>query len=486
MKHAARRSITVAVLLGVTAAVIAGVATRGQAASVTAADAYEPDNSAAQAKSVPVDSVHTFSAANDSDWVRITATRSGQKWLIETLPLAGDSLNTEVVVYRRNGDGSLTAVDGNDDHPVFPDTLASGLVFTAPATGTYYVVVRPAASGAVGSYRLSVAPGIARRLGGANRFAVAAEVSRLAWSNAGLAGWGRSNGPDTVVIAGGTDVNSALAGSVLAAANGSTLLLTPRAALAPEAKAEIVRLSRVRYLAGRRITVYLVGTTAGVSSNVENALRAMPQVARVVRLAGADPHGTAARVASEMKATAGHSGTAFVVSSVAWPDAIGAAPVAATAGAPILFTHPASLPSNTRNALASLGIKKVVIVGGTASVSPAVATQIAAVTGTAPVRLGGANRYSTARLVAEHGVAVYGMDPRGVVVASGENYPDALAAGPLTWWTGTPVLLTPRTALSVEVVRFLDRHRPRALPSYVIGGPKSVSDAVLKALASRY
>ena len=359
-------------------------------------------------------------------------------------------------------------------------------MFTAPAAGTYYVVVTPSVSGAVGKYRLSIANGVARRVHGANRYSTAAEVSRLAWSNAGLASWGATNGPDTIVVAGGTDVNAALAGSVLAAVNESVLLLTPSTGLATETKNEIRRLARVRSLSGGKVKVYIVGTTASVSSVAEGSIRAIPEVGSVVRLAGVDAHATAARVASEMKATSGISDAAFVVSRAAWADAIGAAPVASTAGAPILFTEAHTLPIATQSAIRSLGIKKVVIVGGTGSVSSGVQSALGSLTGSTPVRLGGATRYSTARLVAQHGVDAYGMDGRSVIVASGEVFPDALSAGPLTWWTGSPVLLTPKTTLSSEVVRFVNANGPRVLPSYVVGGPGSVSDAVLAALAGRY
>lgn len=472
-------------LLALAAAVATVFAARTPAATVFAADVYEPDNSATQSKVLPVDSVHSFSANGDADWARITAT-AGQRFSIETLPLDGDALNTKVTVYLRNPDGSTTPVDGNDDHPVFPDTLASGLIFTAPSAGTYYVVVTPSASGAVGKYRLSIAKGVARRVYGANRYSTAAEVSRLAWSNAGLASWGTTNGPDTIVVAGGTDVNSALAGSVLAAVNDSVLLLTPSTGLATETKNEIRRLSRVRALSGGKVKVYIVGTTTAVSSAAESSIRAIPEVGSVVRLAGVDAHATAARVASEMKATSGISNTAFVVSRTAWADAIGAAPVASTAGAPILFTEALTLPIATQSAIQSLGIKKVVIVGGTGSVSSGVENALRSLTGSTPVRLGGANRYSTARLAAQYGVDVYGMDGRSVIVASGEVFPDALSAGPLTWWTGSPVLLTPKASLSPEVVSFVNSNGPRVLPSYVVGGPGSVSDAALAALAGRY
>lgn len=458
------------------------LAGRGEAAVPFSADIYEPDGTRATARVLPGTSTHTFSADSDSDWARISAEATGQPFVIETLPLDGEALNTAVVVT----DSSGTPIDGNDDHAIFPDTLASGLVFRAPAPGTYYIEVKPSLPGEVGRYRLTVAKGIARRVSGGNRYSTAAEVSRLTWSNTGLASWGAGNGPTSVVVAGGEDAAGALAGSVLAAANGTSLLLTPATTLSPETRSEIGRLGRSRRVAGERLTVYLIGPTATVSSAVESSLRSLPEVGAVIRLAGANPAATASRVAAELKATAGTGDTAFVVNSAAWADAIGAAPVAATAGAPMLFTDAQRLPTSTKSALSSLGIRRVIVVGGPVSVSPAVESQIASLTGTPPLRLGGSSRYDTARLVAQHGVDAYGMDPRTVVVASGEVFPDALSAASITWWTGGPVLLTGKSSLSSEIAGFTAVNGPLVMPSYVVGGPATVSDSVLNALGSSW
>lgn len=111
-------ALAFALVLAIVASTAIGLATRTPAATTFPPDTYEPDGSAVQARLLPTDSVHTFSANGDADWAKISAT-AGQRFLIETLPLDGDALNTKVTVHRRNPDGSTTAVDGNDDHPVF-------------------------------------------------------------------------------------------------------------------------------------------------------------------------------------------------------------------------------------------------------------------------------------------------------------------------------------------------------------------------------
>lgn len=457
----------------------------GGAAAVVAPDSFESDDSSSTARLLAAETVHTFHTPTDSDWARLTATSAGQAWVIETTPLSGDALNTVVTVYRSTAVG-LVAVDGNDDHEVFPDTLASGLLFRAPSPGTYFVRVSQAFAGAAGTYRLSIAPGVARRIGGSDRYRAAAEVSRLVWSGAGTRGWGAVTGPDVIVVAGGADPSGALAGSVLGASNDSVLLLAQPSGLPAATRAEVARLASSRVGTGKPVTVYVVGTTSSVGSSAEAALRAVPGVGSVIRLGGSSPAATASRVASELKATAGLGSTAIIVNSAAWADAISAAPVAATAGAPILFTAADRLPTATVSSLAALGIRRVVIVGGTASVSAAVESRLAQLTGSSPVRLGGADRYQVALAVARHGVAAYGMDGRTSVLASGEVFADALSAAPIGWWTGGPVLLTRGTGLSPSVIAFIDEQDARVLPSYAVGGPSTITAATMGAYADRY
>lgn len=100
-------------------------------------------------------------------------------------------------------------------------------------------------------------------------------------------------------------------------------------------------------------------------------------------------------------------------------------------------------------------------------------------------RLGGPNRYATAVSISDavwDDGAAYG---RHVYVASGENFPDALAGGPAAASQDAPLLLVPRTGTLPAVVA--DELR-RLTPSYItiFGGTGAVSAGMatqLKAFA---
>lgn len=100
-------------------------------------------------------------------------------------------------------------------------------------------------------------------------------------------------------------------------------------------------------------------------------------------------------------------------------------------------------------------------------------------------RLGGANRYATAVAISSSvwdDGAAYGQH---VYVASGENFPDALAGGPAAASQGEPLLLVPRSGTLPTVVA---TELKRLKPSYItiFGGTGAVSAGMatqLKALA---
>ena len=92
-------------------------------------------------------------------------------------------------------------------------------------------------------------------------------------------------------------------------------------------------------------------------------------------------------------------------------------------------------------------------------------------------RLAGDTRYDTmSRIVDEGGWRTGGT----VVVASGSNYPDALAASGLAGVLDAPVVLTDGDVLSAQAA---DRVRALA-PSRIVvaGGPAAVSDRALASL----
>ena len=95
----------------------------------------------------------------------------------------------------------------------------------------------------------------------------------------------------------------------------------------------------------------------------------------------------------------------------------------------------------------------------------------------APVRLSGATLYDTPVEISQR---TFPSTTATVVVASGENFPDALAGSPLATLKNAPLLLTKRNSLPSSVVSELKRLRPEKI--IVLGGPIAVSDATVAKL----
>jgi len=98
----------------------------------------------------------------------------------------------------------------------------------------------------------------------------------------------------------------------------------------------------------------------------------------------------------------------YVATGANFPDALGAGPAAASREAPILLVGKDSIPEPTRAELTLLQPDEIIIVGGTAVVSPAVETALGAFAARVS-RLAGANRYETAAEVTWDAFPATGM-----------------------------------------------------------------------------
>jgi putative cell wall-binding protein len=175
------------------------------------------------------------------------------------------------------------------------------------------------------------------------------------------------------------------------------------------------------------------------------------------RIAGSDRWGTAAAASARMYPGSPHATTApavvYVANGMNYPDALAAGPAAILNGAPLLLTLPTSLPTPTANELARLQPAKVIVLGSQGAVSNAVMTAIgtaAGVSGANLVRIGGADRYATGNLIARDAWLNGGPGSTVALIATGRNYPDALAAGPAAGYWGAPVILVDGTASTIS------------------------------------
>lgn len=109
-----------------------------------------------------------------------------------------------------------------------------------------------------------------------------------------------------------------------------------------------------------------------------------------------------------------------------------------------------------------------------ASVSVSVSTPIST------TRISGIDRYSTAIALSQSG---YPSSAPIVYLATGGNYPDALAAAPAAALKGGPLLLTPSDSLPSAVGAEIARLHPARI--VVVGGTSAVSPTVIDQLSGR-
>lgn len=270
---------------------------------------------------------------------------------------------------------------------------------------------------------------------------------------------------DAVVLAGDQDRAGALAAAPLAARLDGPLLLTPAGELRPDVAAEIARLG-----AG---AAYLVGDEAALSPAVQQALAGLGL--ETVRLSGPAAPDTAAAVARRL------GGAHAFVAGDGSQDALAVIGLAAFLEEPLLPVEHGAVPPATAAAIAELGITSVTVAGGTEAVSDAVLAELEGL-GVAVERLAGPDAYGTAVAVAQRSVAS-GVSPRGPWIASGEHWPDAVAAAPAAAETGDLlVIVDPLDPLGSPSLRYLVDRRGLLERFRLVGGPASLDGDVEGAL----
>lgn len=197
--------------------------------------------------------------------------------------------------------------------------------------------------------------------------------------------------------------------------------------------------------------------------------------ATVRRLAGRDRIATSVRASRGAFPETGTTGTVVIARADDHADALTGAPLAARLQAPVLLTWQDRLPADVVAEVERLGASRAIVLGGSSAVRDGVVAALRR-TGVARVdRLAGADRYDTARRVAQE----LGGDQ--AVLARGTGHgTDGIAASALAAVAGQPVLLTDGASLpdaTRRAVTELGVGRVRA-----VGGVAAIDGEVVAAL----
>jgi putative cell wall-binding protein len=156
-----------------------------------------------------------------------------------------------------------------------------------------------------------------------------------------------------------------------------------------------------------------------------------------------------------------------------YADGLTGSPLAAALNGPLLLTPSASLSTDARTAIAHAlpAGGTIDLLGGTSAISPQTAATLSSL-GYNVVRIGGADRYATASLIADQILSVRTVDH--VYLATGVNFPDAESAADAAAVNHGVVLLTNGTAMAAPTSAWLGAH-PRAAVA-AIGGAAATAD----------
>lgn len=385
----------------------------------------------------------------------------------------------------KNPDGTwttpkaITSAAGNRSNPIFETdgrTVAYRWFSPTPAgLGAYQVDVTAASPAEIQVSNQPVDgvavrtdhPAQVHRLGGADRFATAVEVSQQQFRKAGDTADHRAQA-QAVVLSRSDQFADALGGAALAAHQNGPLLLTQTASLNAWTRAEI---QRVLPVGG---TVFVLGGTQAISPTVASQLAGLGY--HVQRIGGTDRYDTAVRMASVY---APNAKQVLAATGLNFPDALSAgAAAAALPDTAVVLTADTQLPAVTKsyihNKITSGSLRYLAAVGGQADKALG-----SAYSGFA--NLGGADRYQTSFNVAAQVFGTFSA----VGLATGRNWPDSLSGGALMGRAGGPlVLVDPTYGITPVEYRLFDANRGADNYGYVFGGTAALPARVDAQLAS--
>ncbi len=266
---------------------------------------------------------------------------------------------------------------------------------------------------------------------------------------------------DYVVLARYDNYADALTAGVLAKALNAPILLTKTRSLDGGVKAEISRLGVKE--------VILVGGDSALNNEVEGAVK---KGWKSNRIGGSNRYETSALIARKIAELKGNPEKVILTTGLNYADALSISPYSGKMAYPILLTKTNALPDVIEKTIQDLKVSSALVMGGKAALTDSVVKDLPQKMD----RIGGETRYETSAIIAER------FFPKATVayLVSGEDFADALAAGPVAAGADVPVILTKKADLPKVIAKHIQKASYEKI--IIVGGVNAVSKAVEDAL----
>lgn len=304
------------------------------------------------------------------------------------------------------------------------------------------------------------------RIFGQTRYqTMAALVEKGEWKQGGIA-----------IVASGGNFPDALSASSLAGCLNAPVILTGSTSLSTEASAELKKLAPTK--------VYVIGGKSAVSASTYRQIQNITgKKCTVERIAGQTRYETSVKIASNPAFK--QAKTVIIVTGTNYADALSISPYAYAQGYPILLCDPKKgLTGEEFDFVHKMDYDHAILVGGTSAVPQHVENQLKWLAVNDQIRLSGATRYETSADILDFETRTIGLKTDGMFLATGKNFPDALAAGPVAAKKGTVLLLVDPGMQTT--CKTLGEYKGSISNAYIVGGtavvPQNDTQTLAKAL----
>ena len=297
------------------------------------------------------------------------------------------------------------------------------------------------------------AKAVIERLSGQDRVDTALAIAKAAYT-------GKIS---KIILTSSENYPDALAGSVLAHKLNAPILLVGSNKTAQEKI-----LTYLKDNMDTTGTVYILGGIGAISKDMEAKITASG-FKDINRLGGADRYETNAKLVDTIGVKQGTP--IVIVSGENYPDSLSISSIAAVNQYPILMVNKNEIPEAIKKEISLIKPSKVCIIGEEGAVSAAVEDQVsqtAAIDKTNIVRIGGVDRFETSLKVIQY----FGLSGSVACVASGNNFPDALAGSIYAANNNTTIMLI-GNSLTKEQKSYLKNAKIKIVT--ILGGEGSVS-----------
>lgn len=266
-----------------------------------------------------------------------------------------------------------------------------------------------------------------------------------------------------VIISSGYNFPDSLSGSVLAKKLNAPILLT--------GKSEAENKSIINYVHENVSAdggIYILGGTAAVGSGIQDSLKNIGYK-NIKRLSGKNRYDTCDLIFNELNVSTGTP--MVIVNESSFADALSISSPASIKGYPIFLSGSSNLPDNIKNRIKTVKPSDVYIIGGEGALSKNIEKEISKLNSSTKItRLSGKNRYDTSLKINQF----FNLN-ESVVLATGENYPDALSGCVLAADLNGSILLVNDNTFNGQL-KFIDKDKTDSI--IILGGIKVISSKV--------